>query len=103
MKISPKVWQNGEFIDWDDARIHVMSHVVNYGSSVFEGIRCYETQQGLGGFPADRTHAAADQFGQDLPDGLAVQPRQILRRDRRAHPAERSRRVLHPPGHLSRP
>jgi len=46
MKISPKVWKNGEFIDWDDARIHVMSHVVNYGSSVFEGIRCYETSKG---------------------------------------------------------
>jgi branched-chain amino acid aminotransferase len=46
MKISPKVWKNGEFLNWDDARIHVMSHVVNYGSSVFEGIRCYETEQG---------------------------------------------------------
>lgn len=46
MKISPKVWRNGEFIAWDDARIHVMSHVVNYGSSVFEGIRCYETAKG---------------------------------------------------------
>src|SRR3954452_10679700 len=46
MKISPKVWKNGEVIDWDDARIHVMSHVVNYGSSVFEGIRCYETSKG---------------------------------------------------------
>lgn len=46
MKISPKVWKNGEFIDWDDARIHVMSHVVNYGSSVFEGIRCYNTTKG---------------------------------------------------------
>ena len=46
MKISPKVWKNGELIDWDDARIHVMSHVVNYGSSVFEGIRCYKTEKG---------------------------------------------------------
>ena len=46
MKIGPKVWKNGEFLDWDDARIHVMSHVVNYGSSVFEGIRCYETSKG---------------------------------------------------------
>jgi branched-chain amino acid aminotransferase len=46
MKISPKVWKNGEIIDWDDARIHVMSHVVNYGSSVFEGIRCYNTTKG---------------------------------------------------------
>lgn len=46
MKISPKVWKNGEFINWDDARIHVMSHVVNYGSSVFEGIRCYNGAKG---------------------------------------------------------
>src|SRR4029078_4899520 len=46
MKISPKVWKNVKFIDWDDARLHVMSHVVNYGSSVFEGIRCYETSKG---------------------------------------------------------
>lgn len=46
MKIAPKVWRNGEFIKWDDARLHVMSHVVNYGSSVFEGIRCYNGEQG---------------------------------------------------------
>ncbi len=46
MKIAAKVWRNGEFIEWNDARIHVMSHVVNYGSSVFEGIRCYETAKG---------------------------------------------------------
>lgn len=46
MKIASKVWKNGELINWDDARIHVMSHVVNYGSSVFEGIRCYRTSQG---------------------------------------------------------
>ncbi len=46
MKISPKVWKNGEMVAWEDARIHVMSHVVNYGSSVFEGIRCYETSKG---------------------------------------------------------
>ena len=46
MKVSPRVWKNGEFIEWNDARIHVMSHVVNYGSSVFEGIRCYETSRG---------------------------------------------------------
>ena len=46
MKIAPKVWKNGEFINWDDARIHVMTHAVNYGSSVFEGIRCYETSKG---------------------------------------------------------
>ena len=36
-----KIWHNGKLIAWDEARIHVMSHVVNYGSSVFEGVRCY--------------------------------------------------------------
>jgi branched-chain amino acid aminotransferase len=40
------IWRDGEFIRWDDARIHVMSHVVHYGSSVFEGIRCYATGRG---------------------------------------------------------
>lgn len=46
MKIAPRVWKNGEMIAWEDANLHVMSHVVNYGSSVFEGIRCYETNNG---------------------------------------------------------
>ncbi len=41
-----KIWHNGKFIKWEDANIHVMSHVVHYGSSVFEGIRCYETKSG---------------------------------------------------------
>ena len=40
------IWHNGRFIAWKDAQIHVLSHVVSYGSSVFEGVRCYETQQG---------------------------------------------------------
>jgi branched-chain amino acid aminotransferase len=41
-----KIWHNGRFIRWEDATIHVLSHVVNYGSSVFEGIRCYATPGG---------------------------------------------------------
>ena len=41
-----KIWHNGRFIHWDDAKIHVLSHVVSYGSSVFEGIRCYSTPNG---------------------------------------------------------
>jgi branched-chain amino acid aminotransferase len=40
------IWRNGEFIPWDSANIHIMSHVVHYGSSVFEGIRCYNTPDG---------------------------------------------------------
>jgi len=41
-----RIWRDGKFVDWEDATIHVMSHVVHYGSSVFEGIRCYETPGG---------------------------------------------------------
>ena len=41
-----KIWANGKMIDWDDAKIHVLAHVVNYGSSIFEGIRCYNTLKG---------------------------------------------------------
>jgi branched-chain amino acid aminotransferase len=41
-----KIWHNGKFINWDDAKIHVLSHVIHYGSAVFEGIRCYESAQG---------------------------------------------------------
>jgi branched-chain amino acid aminotransferase len=40
------IWHNGKFIPWEDATIHVMSHVVNYGSAVFEGIRCYALPTG---------------------------------------------------------
>jgi branched-chain amino acid aminotransferase len=41
-----KIWHNGKLINWDDAHIHVLSHVVSYGSAVFEGIRAYATPQG---------------------------------------------------------
>ena len=41
-----RIWRDGKFIDWEDATIHVMSHVVHYGSSVFEGVRCYATPEG---------------------------------------------------------
>ena len=43
---SEKIWFNGKLVNWDDAKIHVMSHVIHYGSSVFEGIRCYNTSKG---------------------------------------------------------
>jgi branched-chain amino acid aminotransferase len=41
-----RIWRDGELIDWQDATIHIISHVAHYGSSVFEGIRCYETPNG---------------------------------------------------------
>jgi branched-chain amino acid aminotransferase len=40
------IWMNGEFVAWDDANVHVLSHGLHYGSGVFEGIRCYETDSG---------------------------------------------------------
>lgn len=43
---SDKIWMNGEFVAWDDAKVHVLSHVLHYGSSVFEGIRAYHTRTG---------------------------------------------------------
>ena len=41
-----KIWHNGNWIHWDDAKVHVLTHAISYGSAVFEGIRCYETPQG---------------------------------------------------------
>jgi branched-chain amino acid aminotransferase len=46
VKPTEKIWHNGKLINWDEAKIHVMAHVVNYGSSVFEGVRCYELPSG---------------------------------------------------------
>jgi branched-chain amino acid aminotransferase len=52
MPIQPtnNIWHNGKLIPWDQANIHVMSHVIHYGSSVFEGIRCYAQPNGAGVF-----------------------------------------------------
>jgi branched-chain amino acid aminotransferase len=41
-----KIWMNGKLVDWKDATIHVASHVIHYGSGVFEGARCYDTKKG---------------------------------------------------------
>jgi branched-chain amino acid aminotransferase len=48
MPITPveKIWMDGELVDWADAKIHVLSHALHYGSGAFEGIRCYETKLG---------------------------------------------------------
>jgi branched-chain amino acid aminotransferase len=48
-----KIWHNGKLIPWDEATIHVMSHVVHYGSSVFEGVRCYALPSGPAIFRAN--------------------------------------------------
>src|SRR6202166_3495780 len=46
LKPTEKIWHNGKLIRWEDATIHVLSHVVSYGSAVFEGLRCYDTKNG---------------------------------------------------------
>jgi branched-chain amino acid aminotransferase len=43
---SELIWHNGEFVAWDEAKVHVLSHGLHYGTGVFEGIRCYETERG---------------------------------------------------------
>ena len=53
MTPTEKIWRNGTFIPWDEARIHVLSHVVSYASAVFEGIRCYQTPSGPAVFRLD--------------------------------------------------
>jgi len=50
----PVIWMNGKFIAFEDAKIHILSHVVHYGSSVFEGIRAYDTPRGTAIFRLDR-------------------------------------------------
>ena len=46
MEKSEWIWMNGEFVAWEDAQVHVLSHGLHYGTGVFEGIRCYETERG---------------------------------------------------------
>ena len=50
LQTTQNIWHNGALIPWEKAQIHVMSHVVHYGSSVFEGIRCYTQPNGAGIF-----------------------------------------------------
>src|SRR5512143_3725534 len=46
MKALKKIWLNGRFVDWKDAKIHVLTHGLHYGTAIFEGMRCYDTKDG---------------------------------------------------------
>src|SRR5574341_1083675 len=67
-----KIWMDGRLVDWDDARIHVLTHTLHYGVGAFEGIRCYKTGEGA---PAvfrlkehvDRLFASAHILTLDIP------------------------------------
>ncbi|MGQ9542971.1 MAG: branched-chain amino acid transaminase [Candidatus Bathyarchaeia archaeon] len=46
MEKTEKIWMDGRFVDWDDAKIHILTHSLHYATAVFEGIRCYRTVKG---------------------------------------------------------
>ncbi len=81
-----KVWMNGELVAWDDAKVHVLSHALHYGTGVFEGIRCYETARGPAVFRL-RDHLArmersARIFMMEVPyevDELVEATRELIR------------------------
>ena len=74
MQETEKIWMNGELIDWADAKIHVGAHGLHYGSGVFEGIRCYETEKGPAVFRLtdhlQRLSDSARLLYMDLPYGV---------------------------------
>ncbi len=53
MQEAEKIWMNGELVDWPDARVHVLSHGLHYGTTVFEGIRAYDAEEGTAVFRLD--------------------------------------------------
>lgn len=66
-----KIWMNGRLIDWDEAKVHVLTHALHYGSGVFEGIRAYETADGPAVFRLrdhiERLHASANIYLMPVP------------------------------------
>ena len=73
MPITPteKIWMDGEFVDWADATVHVLTHTMHYGSGVFEGIRAYPTDRGVAVFRLrdhiERLFVSASVFLIDIP------------------------------------
>jgi len=71
MRATEKIWMNGELVDWADAKVHVGAHGLHYGSGVFEGIRCYETEAGPAVFRLTdhlvRLHNSARILHMELP------------------------------------
>ena len=66
-----KIWMDGELVDWAEAKIHVLSHALHYGSGVFEGIRAYETARGAAVWHLEehlhRLFRSAKLYHMDLP------------------------------------
>ena len=68
---TPKIWMNGSLVNWDDAKVHVLTHTLHYGTGVFEGIRAYETANGPAVFRLTdhikRLHNSAKIMDMELP------------------------------------
>jgi branched-chain amino acid aminotransferase len=68
---SELIWHNGEFVAWEEAKVHVLTHGLHYGTGVFEGIRCYETERGSAIFRhldhLERLERSARLYYMDLP------------------------------------
>jgi branched-chain amino acid aminotransferase len=82
------IWMNGEFVAWDDAKVHVLSHGFHYGTGVFEGIRCYETDRGPAIFRhrehLERLAMSAELYYLDLPystEEIAAATRDLIARN----------------------
>jgi branched-chain amino acid aminotransferase len=88
MEQAELIWHNGEFVAWEDAKVHVLSHGLHYGTGVFEGIRCYDTERGPVVFRhrdhLDRLAKSAELFYLQLPfeiEELAEATRELIRRN----------------------
>ena len=82
------IWMDGEFVDWEDAQIHVLTHGLHYGSGVFEGIRCYATERGPAIFRWDehieRLYESTKPYGMDIghtPDELTDATVELIKRN----------------------
>jgi branched-chain amino acid aminotransferase len=66
-----KIWMDGEFVDWKEAKVHVLTHALHYGSGVFEGIRCYHTKKGPAVFRfnehLERLYTSAKLYHMEIP------------------------------------
>ena len=76
MNTADLIWMNGEFVAWEDAKVHVLTHALHYGTAVFEGVRAYETDRGPAIFRhadhLDRLEASARLYYMELPYSKAA-------------------------------
>ena len=75
---TPHIWMNGEMVPWGDAKIHVLTHTLHYGTGVFEGIRAYETDNGPAIFRLtehiERLYNSAKILGMPMPYDVPPPP-----------------------------